>query len=531
LLRQYATEQLQEDAEARDVTQKIHARYYADFMQQCEIEIRGHRQLETYTRIAADIDNIRTSWRWAVEKQDLEIFEKSQNALTDFYEEQGHFQEGEAALRRAVAALHRPETVLAEPLTERQATVLGTLLDNQAWFTFRLGLPEAIKLWQQSIAVLRQAGAGGRWELAGALSLLGGYIGFYEDYAQGDGLLQESLVLATEVEDQYLLGFVRLILGQTAQYQGEYRAALPHLQQSINYFEQIGERRFRSFVLNSWGRAAYGMGQYAQVEELLMEALEIRRAIGDHIGIAYSLLDLGRLAKAQGHLTKANQQMQASLAICEEIGARPVMAWCLNWMGNVARLQGEFERAEELLQKSLVLFKEIKYAGQLPLCLNNLAHLAYDQGAYGQAEQYLQESLAICQQTMHSGEMASALRYLGHVAVAVGDADYSEIQQYFRKALEIVTRTGAAPVALDVLLGWAMLLMGDEPGQAERVQAVELLTLVQYHSASQYETKEKTNRLLAGWISALPLEVAKAAQFRGETFDLWETATELLEEV
>jgi hypothetical protein len=115
--------------------------------------------------------------------------------------------------------------------------------------------------------------------------------------------------------------------------------------------------------------------------------------------------------------------------------------------------------------------------------------------------------------------------------VAVGDADYSEIQQYFRKALEIVTRTGAAPVALDVLLGWAMLLMGDEPGQAERVQAVELLTLVQYHSASQYETKEKANRLLAGWISALPLEVAKAAQFRGETFDLWETATELLEEV
>lgn len=529
LLRQYATEKLQEDAEAYEVTQKVHAHYYADFMQQCEKGMRGHRQLETYAKIAADIDNIRTSWRWAVEKKDLEIFEKSQDTLTFFYEEQGQFQEGEAALRRAATALRGPGTVMAEPLTERQATVMGTLLDNQAWFTRRLGLPEAKELWRQSIAVLRQAGASGRWELAGALSLLGTHICFCEDYAQADLLLQESLAVATEVGDTFLLGIVRESLGQTAQWQGEYRAAIPHLQQSLNYFEQVSERRYRAFTLNNWGRAICGMGQYAQAEELLTESLEIRRVLGDQIGVAFSLLDQGKLAGAQGYIAEAKQQIEASLAICEEIGERMVIALCLNSLGVMARLQCEFERSEELLHKSLALFKEIEYISMLPLCLNNLAHLSYDQGAYQQAEAYLQESLAICEETSHSGEMASALRYLGYIAT--GCNKYSEARQYFWQALEIVKRTGGAPVALDVFVGCGALLMADKPTDAERERAVELLALVQHHPASEYETKEKARRLLVEWTMTLQLEVAEAAQAQGQALDLWETATELLEEV
>ncbi len=527
LLRQYAAEKLKEDFEEYEAAQKAHAHHYAKFMQQGELAMRDHRQLETYTQIAADIDNIRATWRWAVDKKDLEVFEKSQNALIDYCEKQGYFQEAEAAFRRAVTALGRAEMAIAESLTERQAAVLGTLLDNQAWFTFRLGLPEAKALWQQSIAVLRRAGAGGRWELAGALSMLGIRLS-EEDYAQADALLQEGLVVATEVGDPWLLGFVKQNQGETARSQGEYRAAVPHLQQSLDHYEQTGEQRFRSFAVNSWGRAAYGMGQHTQAEELLVEALETRRALGDQIGIAYSLLDLGKLARAQGRLAKARQQIEASLAICEEIGGRMVAPHCLNDLGMVAHLQGDFEEAEKLFQNSRALFKEMGHVSQLPLCLNNLGHLAYAQGAYQKAEQYLQESLAICQKIKHSGQMASTLRYLGHVAVSRDQCP--EARQYFGHALEIVIRTGAAPVALDVLVGWATLLMANEPTNTERVQAIELLNLVQHHPAGEYETKEKAGRLLAEWTPALPPEMVTSAQTRGRTLDVWATASALLDQ-
>jgi hypothetical protein len=80
-----------------------------------------------------------------------------------------------------------------------------------------------------------------------------------------------------------------------------------------------------------------------------------------------------------------------------------------------------------------------------------------------------------------------------------------------------------------VLRGWAALLVTDESTPVEQERAVELLTLVQHHPASAYETKEKVRYLLAEWTDNLPPDKMTSAQARGRTLDLWETVAELLE--
>lgn len=527
LLRQYAAEKLQTDLEAYEAIQEVHANYYADFLLERKADLKGDRQLEALAEIVSDLDNVRASWRWAVEKRDLAAIEKAETSLFLFCDIRGQFQEGEAAFRRAVAALGDQGAVMTEAPTKRQASVLGRLLHRQGWLAFRLGLPEAVDLMQKGVALLRRAGLDAQSELALALGYLSVRLAF-EDYAKAEMLLQESLALAREAGDHFLMGFARLGLGQTAQYQGEYRKAMPHFQRSIDHFQQVGEQILRSYALDSWGRVAYAMGQYTQARELVGEALTIRQAFGNQIGIAYSLLDLGRLAKAQGDLVAARHHLQTSLAICEEVGGRAVIAWCLSVLGAVARLGGDFAEAEGLLQQSLALYREMGLVSQLPLCLNNLARLAYDQGAYRPAEQYLQESLTFCQQTDHSGELASTLRHLGHVACARGRDEFPQARQYFQQALEIVARTGAAPVALDVLVGWATLLFEGDPG--DKAQAVELLTLAQAHPASEYETRQKTQRFLAELTSILPPDVFKAAQVRGKEMRLETLVGKLLGE-
>ena len=58
----------------------------------------------------------------------------------------------------------------------------------------------------------------------------------------------------------------------------------------------------------------------------------------------------------------------------------------------------------------------------------------------------------------------------------------------------IATEIGTIPVAMEALVGLATLLLTGE--QKDRERALELLGFVLSHSASTYETKDKSLRLI-----------------------------------
>ncbi|MBI1880386.1 MAG: hypothetical protein HYR94_19560 [Chloroflexi bacterium] len=83
---------------------------------------------------------------------------------------------------------------------------------------------------------------------------------------------------------------------------------------------------------------------------------------------------------------------------------------------------------------------------------------------------------------------------MGHIAGGLGrDA---EAQRYYQQALEILVKTGAVPIILDIFLGWATLLSSNKLTDTRREQALELLTLAQHHPAATSETKEKASQLI-----------------------------------
>lgn len=501
LLRQYAAEKLEQADGENEAGRERHARYYAAFLQQREADLTGERQVEALAEIAADLDNIRAAWQWAVSQRDLAVLGQSLTGLWTFCEVRGQFQAGKAAFEQAIAAL--------EGLTGNglRSMVLGQLLERQGWLVNRLGFfEESLALRRQSVALLRQAGETARSELAWAMAGLGQIIYFQAGYEPAKELMQEALALAQATGNQGTMAYVLHCLGQTAEFQGEYREAGPYFQESIRLFKGMGERRLRAFALNNWGRATYAMGAYAQARALIDEALALRRALGDRIGIAYSLLDLGKLARATGQYGQARSLIQESLRISEELEGEDLIAGCLNNLGLVACLQGESEQAESWLRQSLALYEDIGDQSRAPLALNNLGYLAYTQAAYPQAEAYLQESLALCRQRNRLAELSSALRYLGHVAAAQGHS--SEARDYYHQTLQIVTRTGATPLILDVLAGWATLLLQTNPSQA-----AAYLSLSQTHPAAEHKTQQLARRLLANLPpppQALTLEQALA---------------------
>jgi hypothetical protein len=92
--------------------------------------------------------------------------------------------------------------------------------------------------------------------------------------------------------------------------------------------------------------------------------------------------------------------------------------------------------------------------------------------------------------------------------------------------LQIAERTGAAPLALDALIVVAQLQSSGESVRLE--QATELLALATTHPAARHATRTRAARFLEAVGATLPLEIAEAAQARGQALDLWATARELL---
>jgi hypothetical protein len=106
-------------------------------------------------------------------------------------------------------------------------------------------------------------------------------------------------------------------------------------------------------------------------------------------------------------------------------------------------------------------------------------------------------------------------------------------------------KTSRLPVALDALVSWATLLKeeadrrsADVPAsqaapanQAQKQQAVEILSLVLNHPAAAQPYKDKAVRLLAELEAELPPEVVAAAKEQGQTKTIEEVVAKIVGQI
>jgi tetratricopeptide (TPR) repeat protein len=231
----------------------------------------------------------------------------------------------------------------------------------------------------------------------------------------------------------------------------------------------------------------------------------------------------GQLAVLLGEYRQAIKTCRQSAAHFNEVRTEQNVIWVQVDLGTALRLQSDHNQAEQVYQQSLEAAIAMNHKWHMARCLQNLGCLAYDRGELRRAEQFQQEALAFWQQLELEIRVADVWRYLGQVMVASGKHRRPEAAQYFRQALEVATKYQAAPIALDVCVKAAQLLV--QAGNLE--QAIELLTLAEQHEASTFETKQEVSRHLAEMMNQLSPETAQAAQIRGWTLD-WQAAARQL---
>ena len=250
-----------------------------------------------YDELDARDDELRAALEWFHEQGDADSALHLATRLRLFWMERGRFDEGRAALERAVAAPGAASS-------ERRAAALAAL----GLLAFRQG-----------------------------------------DNERARDCLNESLALARSDGDRAVEGLALNGLSRVALRDGDYPALRRFAEESKTIAEEGGDRKALISPLHMLATVAKMEGNADEARRWYGETLALSRELGAEATLAGELHNLGTLEKHEGYLERAEELFRESLERSRAMNNGYLIPYGLLDFGNLAALQGDGTRAARLL--------------------------------------------------------------------------------------------------------------------------------------------------------------------------------------
>lgn len=409
-VREYAWECLQLCKEDEHIRQ-VHAIYFLGIAEQAEPHLKGREQLTWLKRLEYEHENLRAALNWLVEQNETEAALRLAGALWRFWHIRGYWSEGQRWLN---LALNLPQSatfagVRAKALggagrlalhlgnTEAGREQLDTCVALYRALDDKQGLAEALTMWEinyrhasptlrpvleESISLAREIGD--RWILATALQNLGSFLLSHENVQAARPSFEESAALFREIGDIYGLtaGLSSLVVLETMQ--ENITRATTLAEELLMQARELGNPPAIIDALYMMSYVTSLQENYTQGIPYAQEGLELARELGDKAASGRMLGNLGEIALAQGNFQDAAAFLEESLRLFREIGHKDNSAATLSALGDIRRRQGEVEQTVALYRESFQLAREVGNKINMGW---NLAGLALVAEKAGQAEQ------------------------------------------------------------------------------------------------------------------------------------------------
>jgi predicted ATPase/DNA-binding SARP family transcriptional activator len=491
LLRQYAEEEL-EIAGAAEATRDAHSAYFATFLAQREVDLKGFRQKAALDEIAVDFENVRRAWQWSSQRVQTKQLAQAIESLGMLYEWRGRLEEG------ARLFAHTAEQLVDVKIGAAQHLLINALI-WQARFCQVLGQSDQARhLLQQSLALLDSSELvqhDTRLERAAILKELGRLAYDLGDRTGAGTLYAQSLALYRDLRDRWRQAKVLLELESVGRNLHGLTSAKEHQQQA---------------------EAAKG---------LVLESLAIFRDLGDQANIASGLFALGVTLLTLGRPSEAQLALEEAVALCQALGSRSnTFAEAIGYLGVAEEFLGLYGQMHAHGQFSLVFAQETGSWQGLRLGYYLIGGAALAQQEYQDAEMWLAKNVALSRTKGRGGTVAFGLTGWALATYWLGDKNAA--QQQLVEALEIAVEIRTVRATVHGLL-LAALLLAD---QGEREQAIELYALVSSYpfAANSQWCHDVAGRYLVIVAEILPPKVVAAAWQRGQARNVWTTAEEVL---
>ena len=361
-IREYAREILAASGELANVRQ-AHAAYYLRLSEQVELELGGPQQAARLELLEREHDNLRAALSWFLEQAGNEKEIESElnrelalrlgGALGKFWIVHGYISEGRNFLDRALA-VGKP---LASTRIEAAVQAKGLIIAGNLAF-IQNDYEHAEPLLQQSLTLYRELDD--QPGIAFALSMLGSVTWTKGNMAAARTLTEEALEIARKVDDMERVANSLFVLGLLFSSQGEYTQARALLEKSVATHRAMGNKRGIAHALSQLVQVhLVSLEDRAKVGPLLEECLALSQALGFKEGIAASYCVSGQLALSQKDLVAARSFAEKSANLYRELGHRHGTANSLGLLAEVLTTGGDHAAAQALFEQSLAIACEL----------------------------------------------------------------------------------------------------------------------------------------------------------------------------
>jgi predicted ATPase len=319
-IREFALEQLKSSGEAA-TAQRFHAEYYARFSMLAYVELLCAEASTWRARIAAEQDNLRAAFRWALEHQAYETALRIATGTWRFHWMCGSLREGLERLEAALAYCDRAP-------------------------------------WEVQSNAMRAAGV-----LAIGLN----------DYARARQWLEAAVVAGRRMDDQQKVQAALTNLGFALLEQGELEVAQAYLEESLELARRSEDARVAKFPLSILSGLHVRLGQYAEARTLCEQSLHLNRVYQDPEGIANCLRTMALILNRLGDRSGARRMVDEALALHRSLDHQLGMGLDYAVFGDIAREQADEVEALEYYRRCLNLWQDRENMVNSALVLDSVA--------------------------------------------------------------------------------------------------------------------------------------------------------------
>src|SRR6266545_1231362 len=413
-VRAYATERLAEAGET-DRVARAHAEWCVGLAETAEPRLNGSEQLAWFARLGEELDNLRASWHWLIERGEAVLALRLLASLGFWLLMVGNREEVVGALERALAlpgqvpdrargqALYVLCLADADRATDHDA-LLGMAKEAQAAMERAARTPAEAAFARTAAATL------------GFLSISGA--------GEAEQALDEAL---DEVERAggWPAAIIRQLRGFARAMRGNFAGAAEDGEVCLARFRELGDRWGMVQALELLGMVDLVYGRYERAEARLQQALRCAWELRLPAELAVQQCRLAYLAVAQDDLDRAEPRLEQALAAAQEFGIGSAVTFVHAGLALLAQRRGDAERARREHQHAMALRQRHGTRNPVgPLLLAWLGTVATQQGDLVHAASSYGEML---EWTRHHGDGPSAaagtVEGLAGLAGAKGDPE------------------------------------------------------------------------------------------------------------
>ncbi|HSJ70055.1 MAG TPA: adenylate/guanylate cyclase domain-containing protein [Acidimicrobiia bacterium] len=320
MIREYAESRLGASPEREQEVREAHARYFSDFARQLQERLRSHDRESALEDLASEIGNLRTAWRYWVDRGDLEQLFNLLEGLWALHEAKGWYRAAIELATDTLAVLATAEPspeLAAEELTLRTSlartlmAVHGYGAEVEEAFKHVLELSEASGIPAQRYPVLRA---------------LATYYMNLQDFAQALQIGEQLLELGEREDDESIRIEAHYVIGASTSFAGDLEQGLTHLDHVIDVYDPRihGSNRFRLGPNTAVvARVASGLilwqcGALAKAVQRLTDSLSVAKEIDHPFSIAFALYHNGFLALNRGRFDDCSMFASELAAVADE---------------------------------------------------------------------------------------------------------------------------------------------------------------------------------------------------------------------